>query len=523
MTTISGAVPCSCLRNHRVLAYPNCPIPLSFVLEIANSTLPEMVTNTDLSVEFSPQYLLSSFKAFETTGWLYNGVPYFQRNRYDTLRPWFALNANTNIGEKLKAEINLDIRKDYRSYITFGPSRDTTPTTNLPVELLEGNIAAIDMSGPSFGYLAYGSQNVFASLGRTTLSWGPMRNGLALSDASQYYDNLAAGYSTPLGKGNFSYTFDAISVISMLSPFEWEKQTMASENAPHYWDLNQKRIYDEASKWIFGHRIDIQPVSWLRFGIGELNVVGGKHPYITDLNPFIIFHNTYGEGFSNVMLSADISVSPFNGTRIYGEFAMDDFSGPTEDDARGKPTAQAFGGGIEFAFEFSEGMLLLSGEVYHTDTWIYNRWQPFLKWTNRTYTKSELPGSRDLNDYPIGFKYGPDLNGFSIFADYILDNLKVRISFDRFEQGEIDLNTPYLNMDEPSDEPGEFTGRTDWRGPVGVTTTANMVSASMDFPLKSQYDLRIGSDIKVYFGDYFEKFGYSEPVYELRPYISLEF
>lgn len=514
------------LLENRLPVYINSPLPLSFA-DINNSAsclylMDEKRAITEISLNLAPQYLAHNFQAYETTGWLYNGVPYFLRHRYDTLQPWAVLIAETEVGKGFMAKINLDIRKDYRSYISFGDSRDKKPAINLPVELLNGDLTAIDMSGPSFGYLAYGSENIYASIGRTTVSWGPMRNGLTLSDASQYYDNFAAAYLTPISPGGvFSYSFNAISVIPMLSTSEWERQSSFSENSPHYWDLNQRKVYDEASKWIFGHRVDISPVSWLRLGIGEMNVVGGKKPDLTDLNPFIIFHNTYGEGYSNVMLAADFSILPYKGLRLYGEFAMDDFNGPNELDARGKPTAQAFGGGIEYAFNTENGMILLCGEAYHTDTWMYNRWQPLLKWTNRTYTKSELPGSRDLNDYPIGFKYGPDLNGVSVFADYISDNFEVRINYDYFVQGEVDLNTPYLNMDEPSDEPGEFTDKEDWRGPIGETTTANILSGSILIPWKK--GVSFGGDLGVYFGDYFAKYDYAKTIYEIRPYISYEF
>jgi hypothetical protein len=44
-------------------------------------------------------------------------------------------------------------------------------------------------------------KSFYASLGRYKLTWGPMRNGLAISDASSYYDNISSSYTySPLEK-----------------------------------------------------------------------------------------------------------------------------------------------------------------------------------------------------------------------------------------------------------------------------------------------------------------------------------
>ncbi|AKI98253.1 hypothetical protein IX53_04200 [Kosmotoga pacifica] len=496
---------------------PNTPVTSAFM-----GDRKQYKSNTEVSFKTIPQLTLHNFEPFTTrAGWYNPCVPLYLRYRYDTLYPWMILRFDSNIENNLKAVINLDFRKDYRSYISHGPSGSATPLTNFPVELLKGDIRALDFSFPSFGYAAYSSNHFFASLGRYKLSWGPLRNGLTLSDASEYYDNFSSAFITPMGAGSFSYTFNLISVIPLLSSSEWERQTKVSEGNPHYWDLNQDQVYAEPSKLIVGHRFDIKPNRWLRFGIGEINVVGGKHPDLTDFNPFIVFHNTYGEGFSNVMMSIDFSIVPAKGLQIYGEFTMDDFAGPTEAGARGKPNAMAYGLGIEYFQETSYGLLRLSGEIYHTDTWIYNRWQPLLKITNRTITKSELPGSRDANEYPLGFKYGPDLNAFSLLFEWLANHMNISLKFEHFTQGEVTLDTPYLNMDEPSDEPGEFTDRESWKGPVGELKKANIVTLKLKHG--SFRSVKIGTDLGIYFGSYFEQYTTRKFTFELRPFIELEF
>ncbi|OAA31344.1 hypothetical protein AT15_07555 [Kosmotoga arenicorallina S304] len=505
------------LLNKEVPAVPNTPISSAFMGE------PEQFTsNTTASFTTTPQLTLHNFEPFTTRkGWYNPCVPLYLRYRYDTLQPWAILRFDSDISSNAKAVINLDFKKDYRSYISHGPSGNATPLANLPVELLKGDVRALDFSFPSFGYAAYATGEFQASLGRYKLSWGPMRNGLTISNASNYYDNFSSSYVTPMGKsGNFSYTFNMISVIPLLSGGEWERQRKVSVGSPHYWDLNQDQVYDEPSKLIVGHRFDIKLNKRLRIGVGEINVVGGKHPDLTDFNPFIVFHNTYGEGFSNVMMSLDFSLVPFKGFQIYGEFAMDDYSGPTEAGARGKPAAMAYGLGAEYFLESTRGIYHFSAEAYHTDTWMYNRWQPLLKITNRTITKSELPGARDANEYPLGFKYGPDLNAFSLLMQWFGNSISASVEFEHFTQGEVTLDTPYLNMDEPSDEPGEFTDPEYWRGPVGELKKANILTVKLEGTLCG---FRIGSDFSLYFGSYFEQYTTRKVTFELRPFIEIVF
>ncbi len=501
----------------------NTPVPLSFAARDLGVSPDIGESITSISGRFSPQLIVSNFEPWPRSGWYNTDVPEYIRYRYDSLLPWIELKFNTFAGDHLTGVINIDLRKDYRSYITHGPSREETPYINLPVEMLDG-IEALELSWPSFGYASFGTETFYASLGRNALSWGPLRNGLALSDASQYYDNFSAAYSTPmLSSGNFTYTFNLISVISLMNSSDWERQRKTSDGQFKYWDLNQDQIYDDPAKHIIGHRLDVQFTPWLRFGLGELNVVGGKHLDITDFNPFILYHNTYGEGYSNVMGAADISISVIPGLQVYGEFAIDDYAGPTEKyGARSKPGAMAYGAGVEYAHSIGEMVLVVALEGYHVDTWMYHRWQPLLTFTNRTLTKSEYPGARDINEYPTGFKYGPDLNGFSVFLSlYNKNSFTVDLVFDYFVQGEVTMKTPYLYMDDPSDEPGKWTDPEYWRNSDGEKYPAGILK------LGGYYDfgrVRIGGDFALYFGRYFQQYGgYERPVYEIRPFISVEF
>ncbi|MFO7881023.1 MAG: capsule assembly Wzi family protein [Kosmotogaceae bacterium] len=500
---------------------PNTPLPEGFVGSNENSSR-RFHSNPYLTL--APELTINNFEAFtKKEGWYHPCVPLFLRYRYDSLLSWFAFGIDTEIGENFKAVINIDFKKDYRNYISNGKDNNTPPISNVPHELFVGNILAFDFSFPSFGYLNYSTENYSLLVGRNKISWGPMKNGLTISNASDYYDNFTGTYTSAMGKGNFTYTFNLISSASLLSDKEWEKQDKA-------WDLNQQdRIYNTPAKHIIGHKFDFQPLKWFRFGIGEVNAVGGKSLDLTDFSPVIIYHNTYGEGYSNVMLSADFSIVLLNGLNIYGEFTLDDYAGPTEPSKKGKPKAYAYGGGIEYAFDFLDtGLGSAALELYHTDTWIYNRWQPLLKITNRTITKSELPGGRDTNEYPLGFKYGPDLNAFAIFVDAMYEDFSIKARYEHFIQGEINLRTPYLYMENPDDDiddeniyPEEdYPGLYDFSGPVGETTSANIITFTGSYSWNS---LTIGIDTHFYFGDYFKKFFENDFFFEVRPFVEYTF
>jgi len=295
------------LIEGKTLFTPNTGIPEGFATVQLKQPVVKTSPGSEIHLRVTPQFLIHNFEPFKEKGWLKSVVPLYLRYRYDTLKPWLVLGFESEVSDYITGYINLDIPKDYRSYISHGDDFDSKPYMNFPVEFFEGKIEALDMSWPTFGYVSYANESFYASLGRYKLAWGPMRNGLAISDASSYYDNISSSYTTPLWKnGRFTYSFLVITPTSLLNDEEWIKQGKV-------WDLNQRRPYTEGAKTIIGHRFDVQFASWGRVGVGEINVVGGKHPDLNDANPFIIFHNTYGEDFSNVMASLDFSLAPFKG------------------------------------------------------------------------------------------------------------------------------------------------------------------------------------------------------------------
>ncbi|WP_129409484.1 hypothetical protein [Marinitoga lauensis] len=105
-----------------------------------------------------------------------------------------------------------------------------------------------------------------------------------------------------------------------------------------------------------------------------------------------ILHNTYGEGYSNALFAVDGEIVPIAGFKIYGEFAMDDYVVPlTEAGAESyKPTAFAWGYGIQYAYNVFDGYVNIKAEKYKIYSWMYNRWQELLKFTGRYIDNNKI-------------------------------------------------------------------------------------------------------------------------------------
>ena len=112
--------------------------------------------------------------------------------------------------------------------------------------------------------------------------------------------------------------------------------------------------------------------------------------------------------------------------KIYGEYVLDDVTGPTEVGSNYKPAANAKDIGLLLSlsnqniwFEYSE-----------TSEWMYvTNYLPYLKINVRHFDLENNPSGRLLLDYPLGFIYGPDAKMFSFGINGTLQNLDISYDF----------------------------------------------------------------------------------------------
>ncbi|ODN30987.1 capsule assembly Wzi family protein [Fervidobacterium thailandense] len=310
--------------------------------------------------------------------------------------------------------VNLSLQKEYQNKL-----RTLETLHNVPLDL------SIDLNFPSEAYLYYASDNFFIAVGRFKISWGNARYPVSVAPVSPF-DNI----TFMIRFSDFVFTFHAIPSYQLLTPPEYEIQRSYSDQhmAGQY--------FFEPSKYIFAHRLDFHRNFSndfaLRVGIGEINVVGGKYPDLIDLSPAVFYHNTYGEGYSNVAGGIDFSLWYRNSVNFYGEFFMDDFVSPTEVGSSYKPGAYAYNVGINLKSENHNLWL----EYAYVSEWMYvTNYLPYLRINVRKFYIQNFPPTRFLVDYPLGFIYGPDAKMFSLGFESCLGEVGYSLEYNYLIKG----------------------------------------------------------------------------------------
>ncbi|MGC9772055.1 hypothetical protein [Fervidobacterium islandicum] len=296
--------------------------------------------------------------------------------------------------ENLALYLELPFEKEYRNKLVT-----LSEHTNLPFSLfnpLDMSKLSVDLNFPRIGYIYFACDNLYLSVGRFPLKWGDAKYPVHISPTT-YQDNTTLALKFP----GMTYTFHAITSYPLLSPQEYAVQSNYSDQH------TAGRYFNEPSKWIIAHRFDFYNTfgdANLRVGFGELNVVGGKYLDLTDFSPILIYHNTYGEGYSNVTGSIDFTLK-WNEHTFYGELVLDDMKTLTELQGSYKPEAYAWDLGYAFRTERTELWI----EYSYTSEWMYvTNYLPYLKINVRHFDLENNPSGRLLLDYPLGFIYGPD-------------------------------------------------------------------------------------------------------------------
>lgn len=304
--------------------------------------------------------------------------------------------------------LEIFIRRSYNAFLEW-------PQTTL-IFIPESPYISLDSSFPYFSYLAldFGTQRFI--IGRTKISWGYWDYPVAISPTSPYFNHITYEF---LSSNWFSYTFHLISINPILTPEEYEKQkTHVPVNA------DNMDPYSDRVKTLAAHRLEFKISDNLRWAIGELGLFGGKIPDVYSLNPVAIWHNLYNAAFINVIGNLQVSWTPIKGLNLFLDFALDDFAIPFTEKEDVKPSAYALSLGIIKTVKILDLDTLLEFSYSLTTKWVYNMFVPYLKFDNRQLILSNFPtGARVIYSYPIGFKYGPDAQLFSLKLSLMREKL----------------------------------------------------------------------------------------------------
>lgn len=316
-----------------------------------------------------------------------------------------------------------------RTYLRFRASlrrdllawhRDATGS-NVPVDADE-----VDMNEPTLGYLHHEGGFLTLTAGRFPIHWSPSPNiGLTLSDAVPFHDAVLATLKTK----HVRYRFLVSGLETWLegtppgtvssSDYPVGSEEWRQRNYPDSLDKSaHRRVYDERSKTLVAHRLEAV-LGRAAFGFTEEMIFGGKRPDLREANPFIVFHNEFNEGYTNLGVSLDARLDLSSGLGLAAELFMDDLVyGPTESESP-SPSRIGWMGEVQHAFAVRGWSCQHSFAVVRTDPHLYGYLQPYNTLYSRRVISSNHEAGNDpalvdkyVADFPMGYLRGADVLDF---------------------------------------------------------------------------------------------------------------
>ena len=245
-----------------------------------------------------------------------------------------------------------------------------------------------------------------AKFGRDYLTWGPgLDASLHISDVSRPMDHLYLAWQNRfLHLSWFSATLDAT---------EFDVKGKASTQ----------------NRYLSGHRIEVRPWRYVRFGLAETALFGGPNAGLdfAYLNPVQFYTATEQNGpqKANVMASLDATLLLHRRLTLYGEFLLDDFQFENSSvDDRGEPPEYGLMAGLNWA----EPAGITSVDIFSEYTRV----------TNRTYNGQGGPWEKYLHrNSPIGHFLGNDFDRFIFGVGYRPSALfRLNLLYEHRRQGE---------------------------------------------------------------------------------------
>ena len=287
------------------------------------------------------------------------------------------------------------------SHLTAGHLENADEFTDV---LLSGSDLALQSDE---SYLAYGAGPTWSiAIGRQRFAWGPGE------EASLLVSRTAA----PLTALHFHVRVQGL------------RADFTSLNAT---------VDPGTGEQFAAHRIDWQPTGGIRFGLAEAaryQSDGWQAVYVASVLPYSLAQRLQQQDSdsagsvtrNNVLLAADFSWRPADGTRVYGEFLLDDAHARSAD----TPNKYAWQLGLDGAW--TRGFTRLTWNTEYT-------------WISRYVYSSSYGRDYVAQSRPIGYPTGPDSR-----------RLRARVTCDprvawqlsahasRTWKGENDLDEPFV-------------------------------------------------------------------------------
>lgn len=309
--------------------------------------------------------------------------------------------------------------------------------TNYPTHPLR-----FDVNFPYRGYATYWSDELELRIARDKLNLGPGHwSTLTLNKNVPYFDYVKAALHFPKLEVSAYY----VRLNPILTPDESEYLDAIYNGSEPNLEPNtgMEKLNTEKSKSLTVGRLTWEPYDWLTIVLTQNILLGGRAPQLTEINPFLVFHNLFEEGLYGVPPTLAFGIVPLKGVYLYGEGLLYDL--PVADEV-GNPTAPGAGAcqvGATFLsnpyFSLGPGRFRLDSEWTYASPWVYNKYTSYRKFTTRFVYVEPFDG-RPWVDFPLGFYRGPDCWELNTQLSYGKpESWDVSFHWQHTEKGEIDL------------------------------------------------------------------------------------
>ena len=218
--------------------------------------------------------------------------------------------------------------------------------------------ADFDWTVPYKAIVSAGGNNWNIVAGRDKLSWGSGETGnLMLSDS--FPKQTFAKFSTYFNAFKYSLVFSVYPGIDSKAGNQFESLDGYKALIAHRLEFN---LFNNKVGFVINEACMYWSTSEQQFTIAQIN-------------PFGFMHNEYVARNGNSLLVFEANYTPINGINVYGQFAIDEFSGPGE--GRTNPASFGILAGAKGTMTLGNGILYGSFEFAKTDPFLFIRGQHY--------------------------------------------------------------------------------------------------------------------------------------------------
>ena len=268
----------------------------------------------------------------------------------DSFYGYFSLALSNGIGHDLGRE---EGNRLYKVPFTFNiPILDS-----IVFKTADSMFDNFNWSVPDRAFAAIGGQQWSFMAGRDKLSWGNGETGnLMLSDSFPVHT-----------MARFNTFFDVFkySMVATIYPFD------ATNGQYDSLDGYKAMLVHRVEFNLFNNKVGFALNEACMFWSNPNAHTGAQDFVLAQVNPFGFMHNEYIPRNANSLLVFEANYTPVAGLNIYGQFAVDEFSGPGE--GKWNPAAFGFLAGVKGAIARNKGIVTGSLEFAKTDPYLYIR------------------------------------------------------------------------------------------------------------------------------------------------------